>query len=113
MELKRVGVLSAGKVLGVLWALIGLLSGIMMALVSSLGLMAWANDSRAFALLPLMLGVGAVFFMPVFYGIVGFIGGVIAALLYNLVARIAGGLELEFTERAARRAYDPEVAVPQ
>jgi hypothetical protein len=33
--------------------------------------------------------------MPVLYGILGFIGGAILALLYNLFARLAGGFELE------------------
>jgi hypothetical protein len=35
---------------------------------------------------------------PVIYGAVGFIGGVIAAALYNLVAKWTGGLEFEVTD---------------
>jgi hypothetical protein len=33
--------------------------------------------------------------MPVIYGVMGFIGGVISAAVYNLVARWIGGIELE------------------
>ena len=33
--------------------------------------------------------------MPVIYGVMGFIGGVIGAAVYNLVARWIGGIELE------------------
>jgi hypothetical protein len=41
----------------------------------------------------IMLGMGI--FMPIIYGVMGFIFGVIGAALYNLVARWIGGLELE------------------
>lgn len=36
--------------------------------------------------------------IPVIYGVMGFIGGVISALLYNLIARWTGGLEFEFKD---------------
>jgi hypothetical protein len=34
-------------------------------------------------------------FMPIFYGIMGFVVGAIGALLYNLVANWVGGIEME------------------
>jgi H+/Cl- antiporter ClcA len=37
--------------------------------------------------------------MPVFYGVIGFIAGLIGALLYNLFARWVGGFELELEAR--------------
>jgi hypothetical protein len=40
-----------------------------------------------------MLGMGM--FMPIIYGVVGFLFGVIGAALYNLVARWIGGFEVE------------------
>jgi hypothetical protein len=60
-----------------------------------------------FLLLGAVLGVksgggpaafGGVFFailFPVFYAIAGFIGGIIAAAIYNLIAKWTGGLEFE------------------
>jgi hypothetical protein len=47
-------------------------------------------------------GIGIMFaiFIPIIYGIVGFIGGVIAAFIYNLVARWTGGLEIVLTDVA-------------
>jgi hypothetical protein len=45
-------------------------------------------------------GFGAVFaiFLPIIYGVGGFIAGIISALVYNLVAKWTGGLELVFTD---------------
>ena len=40
-----------------------------------------------------MFGVGALF-LPVMYGAFGFIGGVIGAAIYNLVAKWTGGFEV-------------------
>ena len=37
---------------------------------------------------------------PVFYGVFGFVGGLIAAVVYNLVAGWTGGIELTLTDVA-------------
>jgi hypothetical protein len=39
-------------------------------------------------------------FLPIIYAVIGFIGGVIAALIYNLVAKWTGGIEFT-TEEAS------------
>ena len=41
-----------------------------------------------------------VIFLPVIYAVLGFIGGVIAAFVYNLVAKWTGGIEFT-TEEAS------------
>ncbi len=33
--------------------------------------------------------------MPIIYGIIGFIGGVILALAYNIIASVVGGIKFE------------------
>ena len=45
-------------------------------------------------------GIGAIFaiFLPIIYGIAGFIAGIISAFVYNLVAKWTGGLELTFAD---------------
>jgi hypothetical protein len=45
-------------------------------------------------------GIGAILaiFLPIFYAIAGFIGGVIVAFVYNLVAKWTGGIELVLTD---------------
>lgn len=100
MVLRSVGVLSAGKIMGVLGVIGGLLVGLMFALISLAGVAApQAPGGGDHALPAAFLGVGAIIFFPIVYGIFGFIGGLIYALLYNLAAGLIGGLELEFESR--------------
>ena len=47
------------------------------------------------AWLGLLFGVGSIIFMPLFYGLFGFICTLVMAWLYNVVASRIGGLELE------------------
>ena len=41
---------------------------------------------------------GSVIFLPICYEFVGFILGLITVLVYNLVAWVAGGIEIELEE---------------
>ena len=50
-------------------------------------------------LLSVFFGAGAVIALPNFYGIMGFVGGIIMAAIYNFVAGIVGGLELDLEPR--------------
>ncbi|MEE8524181.1 MAG: hypothetical protein V3T72_09645 [Thermoanaerobaculia bacterium] len=96
--LKRVGVLSCGKITGLLYALIGLIIGGIFALLSLVGAGMAASGGGSEALWGAMFGVGAVILMPLFYGVMGFIGGLITGLLYNLIAGWIGGLEMELVD---------------
>jgi hypothetical protein len=82
MELKRVGVLSCGKVIGILYVFVGLIAGILFALI---GVLSAAIGAAASGSNEPLVG----------YGILGFIGGIVGAALYNLVAKFVGGIELE------------------
>lgn len=99
MVIRKVGVLSLGKMMGALYALLGLIVGGCIALVSLLGAgfaaAASSSDEQMPAAFGAFLGAGAVILFPLFYGVLGFIGGLITALIYNLVAGAVGGLELE------------------
>jgi hypothetical protein len=86
-QLTRISPLRAGIVLGVLYGLLGLVFVPFFLLAAIFG-------SKAGAL----AAFGGVFFailFPVLYAAAGFIGGIIAAALYNLVAKWTGGLEFE------------------
>ena len=89
MVLKSFGVFSVGKMLGTMYAIIGLIIGAFVSLFALIGASAEGEGAMG-----LLLGVGAIILMPIFYGISGFIGGVISALIYNIVAGIAGGIEV-------------------
>lgn len=95
MIIRRIGVLSAGKVLGALYAGLGLIIGLFFSLFALLGLAAVLGGDHDGGLAGMLFGVGAVIALPLFYGVLGFIGGVISAFLYNLVAGIVGGIEIE------------------
>jgi hypothetical protein len=96
MVLKRVGVMSCGKMGGTLYGLLGLLMGGIFALVSTLGVaLGQGSSSEAPAWIGAFFGVGSVILFPILYGIMGFIGGLITAVLYNLLAGFVGGIEME------------------
>jgi hypothetical protein len=74
MIVKSVGVLSIGKVLGCLYALMGLIVGGLFSLFSLAGAAAAVRNAGLAGLGALLFGVGAIVILPVFYGVVGFIG---------------------------------------
>lgn len=41
------------------------------------------------------IGSGFALFVPILYAVLGFIGGVISAAVYNLATKWVGGIELE------------------
>jgi hypothetical protein len=107
MVVRRVGVLLLGKVLGVLCALLGVIVGALFVIISPLGAALGAANSQASdAFARLLFGVGSVIFLPIFYGILGFVFGLLGALLYNGIACLIGGIEIELEEtRQASSSY--------
>ncbi|MEO5960680.1 MAG: DUF3566 domain-containing protein [Opitutaceae bacterium] len=91
-RLKRLAPLQTGIVLAVLYALLSLFA-VPFFMLAGAGMAAAAQQSGAQMPFTFLFGVGALF-LPVLYAIFGFIGGVIAAAVYNLVAKWTGGLEL-------------------
>jgi hypothetical protein len=92
-------VLSAGKIMGVLYGGIGLLIGLFFALFMLLGggaLMASGQEGAGpGGGLMMGMGIGMAIAAPIFYGLLGFIGGLISGWLFNLAAGFVGGLEIE------------------
>ena len=97
MIVRRVRPLSLGKILGAMYVTIGLFAGLIISIVSVLGFAigSVAAPDQLENLPGLLFGAGAVLFIPLVYGTIGFIGGLIAALVYNLIAGVVGGLEIE------------------
>jgi hypothetical protein len=91
--LRKVGVLSLAKIETILMAIFGLILGlfygILSSFVNSTEYAASATDSS------LILGWWSVLVFPVLYAILGFVAGAIGALLYNMVSRWVGGVELD------------------
>jgi len=86
--------------LGVLYACMGLIFLPIFMLAAAAGAFAQhAQGAEASSTAPGVVVTGIIFgmglFMPVIYGVMGFIFGVIGAAIYNLVARWIGGIEVE------------------
>lgn len=93
MVLKRVGPLSCAKIAGTLYAIIGLLIGAIFSIISlASGLGANTSNSAAFGAL---MGAGAIVAFPILYGGMGFLTTLIGAWLYNVLAGLVGGIELD------------------
>ena len=92
MIIRRIGVLSAAKMGGILGVAIGLFAGVMMFFIGSMGGMAQAQSGTGW-----MAGLGmmAIILMPIMYGVFMFIGAAIQAVIYNVAARFVGGVEIE------------------
>ena len=95
MIIKRIDVFSAGKIMGIIAAAIGLLAGILLLLFGGLlGSLAAASGADGGGVMAIG-GVMGVIVLPIMYGVFGFIGGVIQAFVYNLAAGWVGGIRIE------------------
>jgi len=92
MVIKRIGPLSCAKIAGVLYAIIGVLIGAFVSLISAAGAFIGSAENSPF---PRFLGAAAIIVFPIFYGVMGFVTTLIAAWLYNVLAGWVGGVELE------------------
>ena len=105
--IKSVGVLSIAKVMGLVQACLGLIFAPFLLLIGLLGTMAGPQKTPFAG----MFGIFLALFMPVLYGVMGFIAGAVGALLYNLFARWVGGFELEL-EVQSRTLTAPYPIIP-
>ena len=85
-QIRRFGVLQTAKVIGALYALIGLVFVPVLLLIS---MVAQSKDG---------LGTGFALALPVIYGVLGFIFAALSCAIYNLVAGLVGGIEVELGE---------------
>jgi high-affinity nickel permease len=88
--LRKVGVLSLAKIETILMAIFGLILGLFYGIASS-----FVNLTESATSNSLVLGWWSVLVFPVLYAIIGFVAGAIGALLYNIISRWVGGVELD------------------
>jgi hypothetical protein len=96
----RISAGSAFKVGLVLYAFLGLILGVLVALISLMaGSIAAHLGQNAppglSAVIGFAGGLGAIIIMPICYGIVGGIAFAVTAALYNFAAKWTGGLEVD------------------
>ena len=95
--IKRVGIFSLGKVMGFTGFLMGLLAACFYALVFfGLGASVPQGDPGA----TLLNGIGAavIIVLPVVYGLMSFLVGLVYGVCANVVLAMSGGLEVELAD---------------
>ena len=92
MTIKRIHPMSLAKVSGFLYAMLGLIIGLCVTLLSLAGAGKGGPLAGAFGA---MFGVGAIIVFPILYGVIGFIGSLIGAALYNVAAGVVGGIVID------------------
>ncbi|HYE13997.1 MAG TPA: hypothetical protein VD968_06110 [Pyrinomonadaceae bacterium] len=99
MIVKRVGVFSLAKLQAVIGVGLGLVIGIPLGLIMIIfGAAIMSGGSSSATGGGISVGIIGLFYMiglPIMYGVIGFIGGAITALIYNVASGVLGGLELE------------------
>ena len=90
-KIKRIAPLQLGKMLAILYGIMGLLFipiFLFMSVVSS----RLPEEQRAGMM---VFGVGFAVAAPIMYAAMGFIFGALGAVIYNVVAKWVGGIEVE------------------
>src|ERR1700758_606515 len=98
--IQSIGVLSAAKMIGAIYAILGVLAIPIFLFISLAGSMIPNQTGTN----PFAGVVGIIFGLmaPVFYGAFGFIFGALGAFLYNLLAKWLGGIEVRIQPAAAQ-----------
>jgi hypothetical protein len=96
-EIYKISVGSCAQVFAIGMAIVGFFSGIIAAFFSL------TPDRDAFCLkefCPIYSGLGfwAIIIFPVVYAVMGSIGGWLGANIYNIIARWAGGIVVDFKD---------------
>jgi hypothetical protein len=113
MTIRRFGVLSVAKMQALLMFVIGLIIGVIYGLIfmifgAAITAMAPRSDSQAMGGIgSVVMGIVIMIAVPIMYGIIGFIGGAIGALIYNVAAGIVGGIKFELEGVAQEYAPPP------
>jgi hypothetical protein len=93
MVIKRIGPMSCARISGTLNAIMGIVLGAIFSLAALAG--AFTGDSSQGPFAATVFGVAAIIILPVLYGGIGFLATLIAAWLYNVLAGVVGGIELD------------------
>ncbi len=97
MIIRRVTPLSVAKVAGAIYMLLGLIFGALFSLAALAGSMAslGQDGGGGTAAFGALFGVGAIILFPILYGALGFVMSLIMAALYNFIAGMVGGIEID------------------
>ncbi len=100
LRIKKLGVLSVAKMYAAIMLVISLLISIPYGLIIIIYALFGASIAGGEAALAIggggvVLGIVVMIGLPIMYSLIGFIGGAIGALLYNVFSNFVGGIEIE------------------
>ena len=109
MTIRRFAVLSVAKMYGLLMFIFGLIIGIIYGLffiVFGAAMSAAGGSNAAMGgASTVVIGIVAMFGIPILYGILGFVMGAIGALIYNALSGIIGGVKFDL--EGVQQEYAP------
>ena len=90
-RIKRIAPLQLAKMLAILYGIMGLIFIPFFLLMTFVGSQMPAQQRVGV----MAFGAGFAIFVPVIYAVMGFVSGALGAVIYNLVAKWVGGIEVE------------------
>lgn len=112
MMVRRIGVFSLAKIQALLMFVMGIIIGVIYGLIfmifgAAMSSMSRGNDRMMGGLSSVVVGLMMMIGIPIFYGVLGFIVGLISGLVYNFAAGVVGGVKLELESTAVPYAPPP------
>jgi len=111
MMVRRIGVLSLAKMQALLMFVIGLILGVLYGVIFMIfgaAIMASTRGQEGAlggGISTIVVGLVMMIGIPIFYGVLGFIVGLISGFVYNLAAGVVGGIKLDL--EATTTGYAP------
>jgi hypothetical protein len=117
MTVKRIGVISAGKMYGIVGLVLGFIIGIPYGLIvmlvgASIFSTGRSGDAAAGGAGTIVIGLALMILFPIMYGVLCFILGLIGALIYNGAAKLVGGVEIELENSEPTYSVPPRQQQP-
>ena len=94
MIIKRIDPMSVAKITGIIAAVFGLIAGVIFFLFGAM-FSAMPSTQRGGMVLGKFSGFMGIIFLPIMYGIFGFLGGLVQAWVYNIAAGFVGGVRID------------------
>jgi len=104
MLVKKIKVILFAKLQTYIFAILGLIAGVLYSfgglIIDVLVTIGWITTSETPGLsFGTVLAFGALLGMPIIFAMVGFILGILEAVLFNIFARWFGDIDLDFEKR--------------
>jgi hypothetical protein len=115
MTIKRFSIFSVAKMQALLMFVIGLIFGVIYGLIfmifgAAIAAMVPQGDAQTGGIGSVVIGLIMMIAFPLIYTVIGFIGGAIGALIYNIAAGVVGGIKVELED--ATPVYAPPQQQP-